>query len=94
MDVFISGCHPRAARTFGNIDTVYSGARELDVTRRQLAGMRLLADAISRARTAAQTVGSAGIFVDAKNNDAEQFYLRYDFHPCGGQALKLFLSMW
>lgn len=67
-------------------------------TRRDLQGQGLgrllLADAVSRARTAAQTVGSAGIFVDAKNDNAARFYLHYGFRACGSQSLKLFLAMW
>lgn len=57
-------------------------------------GKLLLADAVIRARDAAQTVGSAGIMVDAKGDDAARFYRRYGFRPCGEQALKLFLPMW
>ena len=57
-------------------------------------GQLLLADAVSRARNAAQAVGSAGIFVDAKSDAAARFYRRYGFRPCGNQPLKLFLTMW
>lgn len=56
-------------------------------------GQLLLADAVSRARTAAQAVGSAGLFVDAKNEAAAHFYQRYGFTPCVDQPLKLFLSL-
>ncbi|MDR2207454.1 MAG: GNAT family N-acetyltransferase [Azoarcus sp.] len=54
----------------------------------------LLADAVNRARTAAQAVGSAGLFVDAKNEAAACFYQRYGFTPAADQPLKLFLSLW
>lgn len=57
-------------------------------------GQLLLADALSRARTAAQAVGSAGVFVDAKNEAAARFYQRYGFTPGTDQPLKLFLSLW
>ena len=57
-------------------------------------GQLLLTDAVSRARNAAEAVGSAGIFVDAKNDNAARFYQRYGFVPCGEQRLKRFLSMW
>ncbi len=57
-------------------------------------GRLLLADAVERARLAAQAVGSAGIFVDAKNDDAARFYQRFGFRPCGDQPLKLYLPMW
>jgi GNAT superfamily N-acetyltransferase len=57
-------------------------------------GQLLLADAVHRARTAAQAVGSAGLFVDAKNESAARFYQRYGFIPAADQALKLFLPFW
>lgn len=57
-------------------------------------GQLLLADAVSRARQAAQAVGSAGVMVDAKGDDAARFYQRYGFAPCGHQPLTLFLPMW
>lgn len=56
-------------------------------------GKILLADAISRARVAAESVGSAGIVVDAKNEAAARFYARYGFIPCQ-DSLRLFLTMW
>lgn len=57
-------------------------------------GRLLLADAVTRSRNAALSVGSAGIFVDAKNDAAAQFYAGYGFTACGEQALKLYLPMW
>jgi ribosomal protein S18 acetylase RimI-like enzyme len=57
-------------------------------------GKLLLADAIGRARTAAQAVGSAGIIVDAKHDAAAAFYRRYGFARCEAGGLKLFLAMW
>jgi ribosomal protein S18 acetylase RimI-like enzyme len=54
----------------------------------------LLADAVNRAHTAAQAVGIAGLFVDAKNEAAARFYQRYGFIPSTDQPLKLFLSLW
>ena len=57
-------------------------------------GRLLLADAIDRARLATQAAGSAGIFVDPKNDDAARFYQRFGFRPCGDQPLKLYLPMW
>lgn len=57
-------------------------------------GQLLLADAVNRARTAAQAVGSAGLFVDAKNEAAARFYQRYGFTPSSDHPLKLFLSLW
>jgi len=49
----------------------------------------LLADAVTRSRNAALSVGSAGIFVDAKNADAVRFYKRYGFIACHEQPYKL-----
>ena len=56
-------------------------------------GRLLLADAVHRARSAAQAVGSAGLFVDAKNAAAARFYQHYGFLPASGQPLKLFFPL-
>jgi ribosomal protein S18 acetylase RimI-like enzyme len=53
-------------------------------------GKLLLADTANRARTAAQAVGSAGLFVDAKNEAAARFYRRYGFIATTDSSLKLF----
>lgn len=57
-------------------------------------GRLLLADAVTRSRNAALSVGSAGIFVDAKNEDVARFYAKYGFKTCREQPLKLYLPMW
>lgn len=57
-------------------------------------GRLLLADALNRAQSAAQAVGSAGIFVDAKNDIAVNFYHSFGFKACLGEPLKLFLPIW
>ena len=57
-------------------------------------GRLLLADALNRARGAAQSVGSAGVFVDAKDDAAARFYQRFGFQPCADQPLKLYLPIW
>lgn len=57
-------------------------------------GELLLLDAIGRARNAAQQVGSAGLFVDAKDAKAVRFYQKYGFQPSGEQALTLYLTLW
>lgn len=56
-------------------------------------GRLLLADALNRARNAAQSVGSAGVFVDAKDGSAARFYRRFGFLPCADQPLKLYLPL-
>jgi len=57
-------------------------------------GRLLLADALNRARGAAHAVGSACIFVDAKDEAASRFYQGFGFRPCSAQPLKLYLPMW
>lgn len=57
-------------------------------------GRLLLADAIQRARGAARVVGSAGIFVDAKDADAGRFYAHFGFRSCIDSPLRLYLPMW
>lgn len=57
-------------------------------------GRLLLADAVNRARSAAQAVGSAGIFVDAKDDVASRFYQSFGFRPCGDPPPKLYLPIW
>ena len=57
-------------------------------------GRLLLADAVTRSRNAALSVGSAGIFVDAKSASAAEFYAGYGFSACKEQPLKLYLPMW
>jgi len=57
-------------------------------------GTLLLADAITRSRSAAQAVGSAGIFVDAKDASAARFYATFGFDACLDDPLKLYMPMW
>ncbi len=57
-------------------------------------GRLLLADALNRAQSAAQAVGSAGIFVDAKDDMSSRFYQGFGFQTCRDQPLKLYLPMW
>ena len=57
-------------------------------------GRLLLADALNRAQTADQSVGSAGIFVDAIDDMSSRFYQGFGFQAYGDQPLKLFLAMW
>lgn len=57
-------------------------------------GRLLLADAVQRARAAAMEVGSAGLFVDAKDAGGACFYQRYGFRPGSERPLQLFLPFW
>lgn len=61
---------------------------------RQGLGRLLLADAVKRARHAAHAVGSAGLFVDAKDEEASRYYQLFGFRPCDDQPLKLYLPLW
>jgi GNAT superfamily N-acetyltransferase len=42
-------------------------------------GERLLVDALYRVVSASEIIGCLGIIVDAKDEDAERFYAKYDF---------------
>lgn len=42
-------------------------------------GERLLVDALQRVVDASELLGCLGIIVDAKDEDAERFYVKYDF---------------
>ena len=57
-------------------------------------GAILLADAVKRiAATAMEAGGIVGLFVDAKDEKARQFYLRFDFIPLLDNSLSLFLPL-
>ena len=56
-------------------------------------GELLLMDALLRSWEAAQTVASYALRVDAADERARQFYLRYDFIPLPNERLKLLLPM-
>lgn len=57
-------------------------------------GRLLLVDALNRAQSAAQVVGSTGLIVDAKDEHAVRFYEGFGFIACTEYPLKLFLSLW
>lgn len=57
-------------------------------------GALLLADAIKRiVLTARESGGVIGFFVDAKDEKAQRFYLRFGFIPLNDDPLKLFLPL-
>lgn len=56
-------------------------------------GDRLLAEAVHRTALIADQAGVVGLFVDAKNDSAQQFYLHYGFLAVPEQPLKLFLPI-
>lgn len=56
-------------------------------------GELLLSEAIYRTALIAEQAGVIGLFVDAKNDSAQRFYLYYGFLPIPEQPLKLFLPV-
>jgi len=57
-------------------------------------GKLLLADAINLAKSVAEAVGSAGLFVDTNDEVSSSFYQRFGFIVCHHQPLKLYLPIW
>lgn len=56
-------------------------------------GERLLMDALSRSAEQGRTLGLWAIVVQAKNQSAADFYMKYDFMPLPGSRRHLFLPM-
>jgi len=56
-------------------------------------GELLLAEAVHRTALVADQAGVVGLFVDAKDEVARQFYLRYGFLAIPGHPLQLFLPI-
>jgi predicted N-acetyltransferase YhbS len=56
-------------------------------------GKALLKDAVLRTLQAADIAGLKAIFVQAKDQDAEQFYARHGFIPSPGDPLRLFFPL-
>ncbi|MDD2897611.1 MAG: GNAT family N-acetyltransferase [Desulfuromonadaceae bacterium] len=56
-------------------------------------GELLLSEALYRTAVIAEQAGVIGLFVDAKNDAAHSFYLRYGFLALPEQPLKLFLPI-
>lgn len=57
-------------------------------------GAILLADAVKRiTATVKESGGIVGFFVDAKNKQVKQFYLRFGFIPLQDSSLSLFLPL-
>lgn len=56
-------------------------------------GELLLAEAVHRTALVAEQAGVVGLFVDAKDDVARQFYLRYGFLTIPGHSLQLFLPI-
>ncbi len=60
---------------------------------KQRFGELLLTEAVYRTALIADQAGVVGLFVDAKNEAARQFYLRYSFLEIPEQPFKLFLPI-
>ncbi len=56
-------------------------------------GELLLAEAVHRTALIAEQAGVTGLFVDAKDDAARQFYERYGFRAIPGHFLQLFLPI-
>lgn len=66
------------------VDTAYA---------RKGLGKSLLFDAMTRAERAAGAIGGRGILVNAIDEDAARFYVRWKFKPMPGNPLLLILPM-
>ena len=56
-------------------------------------GTLLLMDALSRSLAGADQIAALAVVVDAKDDEAEAFYRRFDFLPLQHQPRRLFLPM-
>jgi ribosomal protein S18 acetylase RimI-like enzyme len=56
-------------------------------------GETLLVDAFNRVIRLSQDIGVFGVIVDALNEQAKGFYLKYNFIPLQGNELSLFIPM-
>jgi GNAT superfamily N-acetyltransferase len=65
-------------------------ARDLQ---KQGIGKQMIIDAIKRVIAISENVGVIGLFVDAKNEDAKKYYLKFGFIPLLDHCLKLFLPL-
>jgi len=60
---------------------------------RQGLGALMMLHAMDRARSVADNAGIVGFFVDAKDTQAQAYYLRYGFIPLVNDPLRLFLPL-
>lgn len=60
----------------------------------QRIGSGLLMNALARCAAIAKEVGTAGIIVDAKHEQAKAFYMKYGFTAFTEKPLTLFIPMW
>lgn len=62
-------------------------------TKGQGLGKLLLVDAMKRVQTASELIGVYALLVDAKDDTAEKFYLKYGFTPLIDKPMTLFLPL-
>jgi GNAT superfamily N-acetyltransferase len=56
-------------------------------------GGRLLVDSMKMALDTSKRIASMALVVDAMNDDALKFYLKYEFRPFKNEPMKLYYSM-
>ena len=56
-------------------------------------GTRMMINAIERVISVSQNLGIIGFFVDAKDNDAKEYYEQFGFIPLPDNPLELFLPL-
>ena len=56
-------------------------------------GELLLMDALRRSLDNSRAIGSTAVITDARDDDAQRFYEKYDFQPFEGIPPRLFLPM-
>lgn len=62
-------------------------------TKGQGLGKLLMVDAIKRVQTASELIGVYALLVDAKDDAAKNFYLKYGFTPLASENMTLFLQL-
>lgn len=79
-------CHPIPAVIIGRfaVDKGYQG-RGL--------GKALLVDALLRIAKVSEDIGMRAIIVDAKDEQAKAFYLRFDFTPFSENSIRLYILL-
>ena len=65
-------------------------AKELQ---KQGIGKHMMINAMKRVINVSENVGIIGLFVDAKNQGAKEYYLNFGFIPLSDHSLKLFLPL-
>ncbi|MFN7904465.1 MAG: GNAT family N-acetyltransferase [Pseudobdellovibrionaceae bacterium] len=64
-----------------------------NTTKGQGLGKLLMVDALKRVQTASELIGVFALLVDAKDNSAKNFYLKYGFTPLIDEPMAVFLPL-